>query len=270
MATTKISTTTTTTTIESTDGAPLALLPELTIIEGHAFCTSLQIAEHFDKEHFHVIRDIETAIAQIAESGETAGEMFQRGEYEIMAGFGKVKKPMYLMNRDGFSLLVMGYTGAKAMKFKLSYIAAFNRMEEVLKAGILQSQPKQQYISSAQYRVIRDAVNDMARKFWMENSIADRMRNSIRFKLNVESVAKIPVEKYQQALDIVKEMHARLYDKGLSGFMIEQQYELVTRFICDGEPLTANIMKELNKRADRILPTPKNWAQAAVQLGMES
>lgn len=35
---------------------------------------------------------------------------------------------MFVMNRDGFTLLVMGYTGKKAMQFKERYIAAFNKM----------------------------------------------------------------------------------------------------------------------------------------------
>ena len=37
------------------------------------------------------------------------------------------------MNRDGFTLLAMGFTGQKALKFKLKYIEAFNQMEELLK-----------------------------------------------------------------------------------------------------------------------------------------
>ena len=40
--------------------------------------------------------------------------------------------PMYYLNRDGFTLLAMGFTGKKALQFKLQYIDAFNRMEEML------------------------------------------------------------------------------------------------------------------------------------------
>lgn len=41
--------------------------------------------------------------------------------------------PIFIMNRDGFTLLAMGFTGKKALKFKLDYIAAFNAMEKALK-----------------------------------------------------------------------------------------------------------------------------------------
>ncbi len=43
---------------------------------------------------------------------------------------------MYLMNRDGFSLLVMGFTGAKALEWKLKYIEAFNAMERAIEKGL--------------------------------------------------------------------------------------------------------------------------------------
>lgn len=45
---------------------------------------------------------------------------------------------MYYMNRDGFTLLVMGYTGEKAMRFKLAYINQFNQMEELLKGKLIE------------------------------------------------------------------------------------------------------------------------------------
>ena len=45
---------------------------------------------------------------------------------------------MYLMNRDGFSLLAMGFAGKKALQWKLKYIEAFNEMEETLKQDYLE------------------------------------------------------------------------------------------------------------------------------------
>lgn len=45
---------------------------------------------------------------------------------------------MYVMSKDGFVLLVMGYTGAEAMRMKKSYIARFNEMEEQLRTTSLQ------------------------------------------------------------------------------------------------------------------------------------
>lgn len=95
--------------------------------------TSLDVAETFEKEHKHVLEDIR----RISESLSTAemSALFYEGEYKASNG---KKNPMYYMNRDGFTLLVMGYTGEKAMKFKLAYINQFNQMEELLKGKLIE------------------------------------------------------------------------------------------------------------------------------------
>lgn len=89
--------------------------------------TSLDVAETFEKNH----RDVMESIRGIERSISTAefSALFHLDSYK--ASNGKIN-PMYLMTRDGFTLLVMGYTGEKAMKFKLAYIKQFNAMESQL------------------------------------------------------------------------------------------------------------------------------------------
>lgn len=94
---------------------------------GEPVASSRQIAENFGKEHKHVLRDIENLIG--GESKIGLSSMFFKSEY-ISAQ--NKKLPEYLMNRDGFSLLVMGFTGKAALEWKLKYIAAFNEMEKQL------------------------------------------------------------------------------------------------------------------------------------------
>ena len=89
--------------------------------------SSLDVAETFNKEHKNVLRDIKELSSNL--SSTEFDKMFYEDTYK--AGNGK-KNPMYLMNKDGFTLLVMGYTGPKAMKFKLDYIKQFNAMREML------------------------------------------------------------------------------------------------------------------------------------------
>ena len=89
--------------------------------------TSLDVAETFGKEHYHVIEDIREISSKIS-TPEFSG-LFYETEYKASNG---KKNPMYYMNRDGFTLLVMGYTGEKAMQFKLAYIKQFNAMEKAL------------------------------------------------------------------------------------------------------------------------------------------
>ena len=91
-----------------------------------AVTTSLNVAENFDKQHAHVTRDIESLL-----QGDVSnfGEMFVEGTE--LDSYGRPRK-IYFMNRDGFSFLVMGFTGSKAREFKLKYIQAFNQMETQL------------------------------------------------------------------------------------------------------------------------------------------
>lgn len=86
-----------------------------------AVTTSLKVAESFGKQHKHVI----DSIKNLAAENSATKSFFKKGTYENR---GK-QYPMYYMNRDGFTLLVMGFTGKRAMDFKIKYIEAFNQME---------------------------------------------------------------------------------------------------------------------------------------------
>lgn len=96
-----------------------------------ALTNSLLVAEKFGKEHQHILRDIRNLIGGMSNFGETP--YFVETSY-IHEQNGR-EYPMYVMNRDGFTLLAMGFTGEKALKFKLDYINAFNQMEEMIKSG---------------------------------------------------------------------------------------------------------------------------------------
>lgn len=93
--------------------------------------TSLQVAESFEKEHYNVLRDIEAILPQVPENFVKLN--FEVYEYPIETGIGTRMAKSYLLSKDAFTLLTMGYTGEKAMAFKVAYIARFNEMEEQIK-----------------------------------------------------------------------------------------------------------------------------------------
>lgn len=100
---------------------------KLVLIEnGQPVTNSLLVAEKFNKQHKHVLDSIKKLTAE----NSAVLSMFVDSSYLNEQG---KQQPMYIMNRDGFSLLVMGFTGKKAMAFKLEYIEAFNKMEQTLK-----------------------------------------------------------------------------------------------------------------------------------------
>ena len=92
-----------------------------------AVTSSLQVAKTFGKRHDHILRDIEA----IKKDVPNFGEMFEEGNEPDSYGR---KRRAYFMTRDGFTLLAMGFTGKKALSFKLKYINAFNQMENEIKA----------------------------------------------------------------------------------------------------------------------------------------
>ena len=95
----------------------------LTERDGKAVVSSRDIARVFEKEHRRVLQDVRT----IAENDLVWGlHNFVQSAYTNEQN---KSQPEYLITRDGFTLLVMGYTGEKAMRFKKAYIAAFNEME---------------------------------------------------------------------------------------------------------------------------------------------
>ena len=86
--------------------------------------SSRDVAEKFGKEHRHVLENIR----QILVAENSAAKFFQETTFQNR---GK-QYPEYLMNRDGFTLLAMGFTGKDALQWKMKYIAAFNQMEAKL------------------------------------------------------------------------------------------------------------------------------------------
>lgn len=91
---------------------------------GEPVASSRDVAKRFGKEHKHVL----AAIRQILVAENSATKFFHEGTFE----YREQKFPEYLMNRDGFSLLAMGFTGKEAVQWKLKYIEAFNAMEKQL------------------------------------------------------------------------------------------------------------------------------------------
>jgi Rha family phage regulatory protein len=140
---------------------------ELMIFESHeqAVVSSRAIAERFGKEHRNVTRDIEKLTAQ----NPAVKNMFKKGFYETERGRGYKE---YLMNRDGFTLLAMGFTGKAALEWKLKYIEAFNRME----AFIRERRSTEWLMTRKQGKLVRRAETDTLADF-VEYAEAQGSRN---------------------------------------------------------------------------------------------
>jgi Rha family phage regulatory protein len=123
--------------------------------EGKAVTTSLMVAQTFRKRHTHVLDVIK---ALDCPEGFTEPN-FRLSEYRDPTGR---RLPMYEITRDAFTLLVMGFTGKKALKFKLAYIKEFNRMEAFIKE---QQQPK---LPAPEYRTSTIQLPNSNHHSWKE------------------------------------------------------------------------------------------------------
>lgn len=115
----------------------------VTLIDGIPMVDSKVIADAFGKTHRNVLVDIRKLISDTGSFGE---QSFLLSEYTSLQN---KKLPCYMMTRDGFALLAMGFTGKEALAWKIKYIQAFNAMEDAL---LERSSLMQQF---------NDAISDM-------------------------------------------------------------------------------------------------------------
>lgn len=160
---------------------------------------SLFVAECFEKEHKNVLRDIQ----RITEPTSGLSEEFRQFNFEPSYYRNKQnkKQPCYYLTRDGFTMLVMGYTGQKALKFKEMYIRRFNEMEELIKnlvsarqeyplltenIKMLHENPRPYHFSNECDMLNRIVLGMSAKQFRLANGI--EKGKSIRPYLNKEQI----------------------------------------------------------------------------------
>ncbi|MCX7772941.1 MAG: Rha family transcriptional regulator [Clostridia bacterium] len=172
---------------------------------------SRHVAEKFGKRHDHVLRDIQTAIQNFSEIGQPKfGESnFIPSHYRNEQN---KKQPEYLLTRDGFSYIAMGFTGKKAAKFKIDYINAFNQMESFIK-NLLEAksdfpeftdaimaaheEPKHYHFSNELDMINRIVLGQSAKQFREAHGIESG--KSIRPYLNADQIGAV---KALQRIDI--------------------------------------------------------------------
>jgi len=170
-------------------------LPEISFINDQLTVTSKQIAEDFGKAHKHVIRDIEQS--QVSDNFRKTN--FGLSEYRIEGQSRKYKQ--YLLTRDGFTMIAMGYKGKKAIQFKENYITAFNQMAEAL------AQPKEAKptISAEQLQRIRDAIVDCTRYFkHSAASMAQTLYKQMQQFLGYDKIKNMLAEDFVRAMEWIQ------------------------------------------------------------------
>lgn len=155
-------------------GNPQALV---TSYNGVLVADSLEVADRFGKSHKNVLQTINNTITNLA--AEFSATNAEPEDYFILAEYqnrGKTYRK-YLLTRDGFSLLVMGFTGPAALHWKLLYIEAFNKMEQALRSNV----DIRQLVTQITTDVLRTVLPDIRQAVEPSPEIEDgRVHNSRR------------------------------------------------------------------------------------------
>lgn len=153
-------------------GNPQALV---TSYNGVLVADSVQVAEQFGKKHKDVLEAVDKLAYEIAaQSAENSADYFIQDTYKDVRNRTQRK---YLLTRDGFSLLVMGFTGPAALHWKLLYIEAFNKMEQALRSNV----DIRQLVTQITTDVLRTVLPDIRQAVEPPPEIEDgRVHNSRR------------------------------------------------------------------------------------------
>jgi Rha family phage regulatory protein len=124
--------------------------------QDHVYTTSLLVAEKFDKLHKNVLQSIELTIEKCPDK-DFNGLNFQPVNYIDAKG---ESRPMYNLTRDGFVMLAMGFTGSKAFLWKIAFINAFNRMEQLLSTALANAHQAEVQGLAQELAALMDALFD--------------------------------------------------------------------------------------------------------------
>lgn len=200
---------------------------------GEPVASSRQIAESFEKNH----RDVLRAIDSLKEDVRNFAQMFF--ETDTPDSYGRPQRT-YLMTRDGFTLLAMGFTGKAALEWKLKYIAAFNAMEKELATKQLLPASKemqalflldqrtvqqdarltalentmtvdygqQQTLKKAVGRVVVEALGGKTAPAYIDPHVRGKLfsecNRDVQDWFRVNSVCNVPRKRYDEALDYIQ------------------------------------------------------------------
>lgn len=191
--------------------ASIVRKPRIVLAGGQVTTTSLAIAEHFSKSHFNVMRDIKGVVTQLRATGSEFNFEFAESNFRLDSyrdGQGK-ERPMYRLTRDAFVLVVMGFTGAEALQWKIAYINTFNLMEQRLMSRSAHPVPLAQPGCDRNDYVQGPVFNELYRLFDFQRGAASLMTYLLAQEAYIKRLCK-------SIRDIESEMNGTLSRHGVT------------------------------------------------------
>ncbi|WP_420999977.1 Rha family transcriptional regulator [Carnobacterium maltaromaticum] len=212
-----------------------------------AITTSLQVSETFERNHRHILAAIDELKYGVAENW---ADLFWEDSYTHDQN--KQKYRMVYMNRDGFTLLAMGFTGRKALSFKLKYIDAFNQMEKEVRQSNLPTDPMEilaltfaaQKNTDKKVDQVVDRVTDLEENVTIDPGdygyLTRRINKAVFQELEIKRLSKHKQQVDLFYKDINKGIHEITGVKTRSKLK-QKQFDAVDSFITNWKPSTATI-----------------------------
>ncbi|MCG0747377.1 phage regulatory protein [Lactiplantibacillus plantarum] len=218
-----------------------------------AVTSSLQVAEVFEKNH----RDVLKAITNLKRDVRNFAQMFS--ETNIPDSYNRNRRAFY-MNRDGFTLLAMGFTGDKALQFKLQYIEAFNSMEEQVK---LPTSPREiarlalQANEETNQRLdsVEGDVKDLKENQVIPNPEYSALNRRVNQRVSevAHSYGHITQKQRGELFKDIGSGIKKIANVSARSMLRKKDYQMVMDFINDWEPSTATktIIRQTSLKFDK-------------------
>ena len=202
---------------------------EITLKHDVLMASSLQVAKHFNKQHNNVLRDIRELISKAPV--EWASANFEPTEESVVvsASGGIRKDPTFMMTRNGFTMLAMGFTGKKAFEWKLKYLTAFNEMEAEIQRKLIQpnkipesldrlreiiTPPEDEDLETRRIRMIKSIRGYIVSWAYIDEIPLDTAEMCLCAYLNISNLEDFEIEQYSSALKFLQNNTQSLRKKG--------------------------------------------------------
>lgn len=212
--------------------------------DGVVYATSRQIAEDFEKRHDHVLESIRDIIKNFTPENSVAKYFIE----DTFSNRGK-EYPEFKLTKDGFTLLAMGFTGSKALQFKIDYINMFNEMESQLEEVDTVMNEKGE-LSEEEYAEIKFSTVYRVKKTFMDSQDIFRDYNRFTAYSRRTMDTKMRNTRLNQIIEVLKDREDELYRTKQKGYRAERENII---------ELTEEILRDINELNNRSYGQRLGW-----------
>lgn len=181
-------------------------IPSVSVINNHAVTTSLAVAGFFGKRHDNIIRSIDNLKPDLDPVFYALN--FEEIQNQVDLGLGRARLDRaFNLTKDGFMLLVMGFTGKQAMQFKIAYINRFNEMENALHNPLALTNGQHYVVAKDGVVIFHKVLSDRTAKGYLQHKPTQECEHALGLMKSLQDVAKLSGDiSYGQVRDGIRQL----------------------------------------------------------------